>query len=547
MADILRRAADVLTRSGDDFFPAAVAELARILVADLVFIGEVVDSDQIRTIAVTRDGAAAENFTVPLSTSAFASLETEGTAVCTGKVREQFPEDRVLVAVAAEAMLAVRIIDANGAFLGVLAAVMARTLAPDEDSIALMQILAGRAGAELRQARSERELRGRDDHLRRVHQVEAVGRLAGGIAHDFNNLLMIMSGYAEILRERHGPSREVVELIAAAARATTLTRQLLAYGRRQVLHVERIALNGVVRQVHDLLAPVLGPGIRLETALDAELPDVDADRRQCEQMLVNLALNARDAMPGGGTLTLSTRVEQLTRPHRQMPPGTYVCLEVADTGTGMTEDVQAHIFEPFYTTKGARGSGLGLSSVYGVVKQSSGFIWCRSEPGCGTTFSIYLKPAATAALASDLEPARTSDAPAPTPARRPSVLVVDDEPSVRTWMARILRADGYEVTDTEDGRSALAMMRDAARRPGLVITDIAMPGVNGTRLAEDIERQWPATKLLFVSGFVNSAAVRAAGIVSRHAVLGKPFTPEQVLAAVRRVLNQPPPATSCVA
>jgi signal transduction histidine kinase/ActR/RegA family two-component response regulator len=555
MEDTLRRAADVLARSGEDFFPAAVSAVAHTLSAGLVFIGELIDEAEVRTLAVVRQGELAANFTFPLEASALSNLVTSAAVLCPAGARERFPGDRNLQAAAGESFLAVRVNDAAGTFVGVVAAAMSHPLHEDHDGMALLQIFAGRVGAELQRARSERVLKEREDHLRQVQQVEAIGRLAGGIAHDFNNLLMIMSGYAEVLRDRHGPSREVIELMAAAARATALTRQLLAYGRRQVLHVERLNLNDVVRRVDGMLAPVISPRVRLETSLDAELPAVDADRHQFEQMLVNLALNARDAMPEGGTLTLSTRIEAVTQPYHQMPAGSYVCLEVADTGVGMTEDVKSHIFEPFYTTKGARGSGLGLSSVYGVVKQSNGFIWCHSEPGTGTTFTIYLQPAASAgrgaeslwagapgpALPGSAEAAAHHLVAAPTDTRPCcGILVVEDEVSVRKWVSRILRAGGYDVTDVEDGASALEVMRDPEKRPSLVVTDIVMPGVNGTRLAEDIERQWPDTRLLFVSGFANSASVRATGVVARKPVLGKPFTPDQVLRAVRDALAQPP-------
>jgi two-component system cell cycle sensor histidine kinase/response regulator CckA len=550
MDDILHRAARVLTRSGDDFFPAAVTEVAQTLNADLVFIGELVDDGNIRTVAVHRHGAAADPFTSPLHGSAIESLLVEATSVCAAEACRRFPDDPQITSLGAQSVIAVRLTDARNAFIGVLAAAMAQPLERPDEGTALLQILAGRIGAELQRARSERELRASEDHLRQIQQVEAIGRLAGGIAHDFNNLLMIMTGYAEMLRERHGASREVVELIAAAQRASTLTRQLLAYGRRQVLQMERLDLNDVVRHVCGMLTPIISNGVRVEASLDPALPAVEADRAQFEQLLLNLALNARDAMPDGGTLRLATRVEHRAQAYRQMPAGTYVCLEVSDSGSGMTDDVRAHIFEPFFTTKGTQGSGLGLSSVYGIVKQSSGFIWCDSTPEVGTTFRIHLRPMARAAEAAR-SGSRSGGADSGLPlASRTTILVVDDELTVRRWVSRILRARGYEVIDVEDGASALEMMRRADTRPDLVVTDIVMPGVNGTRLAEDIERQWPATKLLFVSGFVSSASVRAASIVSRVPVLRKPFTPEQVIAAVRSALDEPPPAdaaSSCVA
>jgi signal transduction histidine kinase/ActR/RegA family two-component response regulator len=540
MDDSLDRLASALMRSGDDFFPAAVAEISAALGADLVFIGERIDDEQVRTVAVMKHGLAIEPFTFPLAGSATELLATQPACVCQARACDRFPGDAQITALAAQAVVAVRVTDAKEAFIGVIVAVLVRPLAHADGSTALLQMLAARVGAELQRARSERELAESEAHLRQIQQVDTIGQLAGGIAHDFNNLLMLMIGYAETLRERHGPSREMLELIAAANRATTLTRQLLAYGRRQVLQIERLNLNDLVGRAGEIVGPIMGPQVTVTTPLDPALPPVDADRTQIEQLLLNLALNARDAMPEGGTLTITTRVEQLTEPYRQMPAGRYVCLEVTDTGVGMTDEVKTHIFEPFFTTKGARASGLGLSSVYGVVKQSNGFIWCDSAPGAGTSFRIYLRPAdrgraVTIPIAPD---ANTPVLPAP----RPMILVVDDELAIRRWVSRILRARGYDVVDVEDAASALEVLRDPGRRPALAMLDIVMPGVNGTRLAEEIERQWPATRLLFVSGFVGSTSIRAAAIVSRVPILRKPFTPEQVIAAVRDALDEPPPA-----
>jgi CheY-like chemotaxis protein len=390
----------------------------------------------------------------------------------------------------------------------------------------------------MQRTRSERELRSREEHLLQVQRVDAVGRLAGGIAHDFNNLLMIIIGYGEILRDRSDSSPEVGELLTAANRAAKLTRQLLAFGRRQVLKTERVDLNRVVGQVQALLVPLLGAQVQLQTALERDLPPVEADPAQFEQVLVNLALNARDAMTEGGTLLLRTRTERRDQAYYQMPPGTYVCLSVSDTGMGMTPDVQAHIFEPFYTTKGSGGSGLGLSSVYGIVKQSGGFIWCSSEPGRGTTFTIYLRPArgGTAAAAESLaaaEPAHTGTE---------SVLVVDDDPGVRRLMSRLLTARGYDVSDRADAAAALVFL-EASPAVHLVVTDVVMPGMSGLRLAEEIEKRWPAVKVLLVTGYAEGDALGANRTVSRP-LLQKPFTPAALAAAVRNVLEGslgPPP------
>ena len=305
-----------------------------------------------------------------------------------------------------------------------------------------------------------------------MQRVEAIGWLAGNIAHDFNNLLMIVIGYGEILQDRAN-SQELSELLAAARRASTLTKQLLAFGRRQVMQVQRVDINRVVSQVQAMLARVMGPEVRLTTTLDASVPIVEVDPGQLEQVLVNLAMNARDAMPDGGSRPRRDGGpgRARARTSRCRPAATFAC-SVTDTGVGMPPDVLSQIFEPFFTTKGNRGTGLGLSSVYGIVKQSGGYIWCDSTPGQGTTFTIYLKPAAGAPEA---EAPGTRRQPERAPGGEERVLVVDDEPAVRRLLARILRSRGYDVFETEDAHSALAFMGSATRQMDLVVTDIVMP------------------------------------------------------------------------
>jgi CheY-like chemotaxis protein len=335
------------------------------------------------------------------------------------------------------------------------------------------------------------------------------------------------------MMQEQNASPEVSELLAAATRASTLTRQLLAFGRRQVMQVQRVDINRVVAQVQAMLAGAVGAQVRLSTSLEPSLPGVEIDPGQFEQVLVNLAINARDAMPEGGTLHIGTALVDLTRPYFQMPSGRYVRLSVTDTGTGMPQEVLAHIFEPFFTTKGARGTGLGLSSVYGIVKQSGGFIWCESSPGQGTTFTIYLRPAAGAEERAE-EPVREREV---TRGGDERVLVVDDEPGVRKLVARILRGRGYDVFETEDGPSALALLNSTDRQMDLVVTDLVMPKMSGTRLAEEIQRRWPLVKLLFVSGFARGDARNSGPTIANVPVLQKPFTPHQIEKTVRTLLD----------
>jgi len=535
----LRRAAVALTQTGADFLPAVVREISSSLGAALAFVGEFTSEGLIQTVAVSRGGRPEANFSFPSQDSPCAQLSANPDFHHADDVQRLFPRDALLASIAARGCVGVVLADTRQAPIGVIVAATTSPIEDPADAVSLLALFAGRVAAEMQGARTERELRQREEHLLQVQRVEAVGRLAGGIAHDFNNLLMIMIGYAEILRDREGASLEVTELLAAANRATKLTRQLLAFGRRQVLQTQRVDLNRVVTQVQTMLAPLIGANVRLQTSLAKRLPAVEADPGQFEQVLVNLALNARDAMPDGGTLRLETRAEQLQQPYYQMPAGDYVCLVVSDTGIGMSPDVQAHIFEPFFTTKGNAGTGLGLSSVYGIVKQSGGFIWCSSEPSRGTTFTIYLRPAEGAATAADPEPATQSDQ-----SGSERVLIVDDEPGVRRLMTRLLRVRGYAVHDAEDGPSALQFLEATDRPVDLVVTDVVMPGMSGIRLAEAIESRWPEMKLLFVTGYADRQTLGSIEATSRP-VLCKPFTPAVMAATVRAVLeSKAPPALS---
>ena len=528
--EVLRRAASVLTLTGEDFLPAVVREIADMLDADVAFVGELTGSDRLRAVASWRNGAPGDSVEYSLVGSPLERTGDRSMRSYYSCVRVHFPDDAALAALDADGYIALPLVGTRDDIIGAIVAVTRRPLNNEPGARSLLQLLAGRVAAELERARTGRELRKSEHHLLQVQRVEAIGWLAGNIAHDFNNLLMIVIGYGEILQDRAN-TQEISELLAAARRASTLTKRLLAFGRRQVMQVQRVDINRVVSQVQAMLARVIGPEVRLTTTLDASIPSVEVDPGQLEQVLVNLAMNARDAMPNGGTLQVETAVLDVTRPYFQMPSGRYVRLTVTDCGVGMAPEVLSQIFEPFFTTKGNRGTGLGLSSVYGIVKQSGGYIWCDSTPGQGTTFTIYLKPAAGTAAS------ETPHAPQERAAGgEERVLVVDDEPAVRRLLARILRSRGYDVFETEDAQSALAFLSSATRPMDLVVTDIVMPSMSGVRLAELIRAKWPSVKILFVSGFPAADALSASEIPSM-ALLGKPFTPDEIEAKVRELLD----------
>lgn len=379
------------------------------------------------------------------------------------------------------------------------------------------------------------KLEQRDLHLRQGQRLEAIGQLAGGIAHDFNNLLTVIVGCSALLEEHVRSSPEaagaLADLRAAADRAASLTRQLLAFGRRQFLQPRVLKLNDVVTQVQVMMRRVIGDEITLQVALDPELRLVRADPVQIEQVIVNLVLNARDAMPDGGVVRVTTRNRRVDEAEEGLAPGEYVELAVSDTGVGIDPAVQAHVFEPFFTTKGPRGTGLGLATVYGIVKQSGGTVRLESEVGKGTRFEVLLPEAADALPAS--EPAPAAAIPAGGSER---VLVVEDEATVRSLITSTLSRQGYAVSQACDGADALEVL-ERLGRIDLLITDVRMPRMNGLALLAEVQRRLPGVPALLISG--DSAPEVAAGADTAPPLfLQKPFTPAQLLQAAREALSR---------
>ncbi len=380
-----------------------------------------------------------------------------------------------------------------------------------------------------------------EEQLLQSQKMEAVGQLAGGVAHDFNNILTAIVGYSDLLAAELGDNaqqrEDIEEIRKAARRAAALTRQLLSFSRKQVLEPRIVDVNGVVLNLDKMLRSLMSENIELETQLAEDLDAARVDPNQLEQVIMNLAINARDAMPDGGTVTIETANatlgEDYAAKHVSVIPGVYVMLAVTDTGCGMTEATKARIFEPFFTTKPAgRGTGLGLSTVYGIVKQSGGNIWLYSEPNKGTTFKIYLP--AVDALPEDIGKA------APVEAERQgsgTVLVVEDDEQLRRLTHRALAAQGYEVLEADRGRSAL----DAARRHegpiDLLVTDLVMPDTNGPKLAETLRAARPGLRVLFMSGYPEGAIVHHGMLEAGVAYLAKPFTTEAITRKVREVLE----------
>jgi two-component system cell cycle sensor histidine kinase/response regulator CckA len=388
------------------------------------------------------------------------------------------------------------------------------------------------------------ERRALEAQLRQAMKMEAVGRLAGGVAHDFNNLLTVITGYTELLLESAGPketvSRERTEQIRGAAqRAASLTRQLLAFSRQQVLQPRKLNLNTVVSNLEKMLRRLIGEDIEVKTTLAENLDLVEVDPSQIEQVLMNLAVNARDAMPNGGVLTLETanvRLDEAYKAHHgYVVPGDYVRLTVSDTGVGMDAEVRARIFEPFFTTKEAgKGTGLGLSTVYGVVKQSGGYIEVYSEPGLGTSFKIHFPR-----VARSVEDTGRKAQAATHKRGSETILLVEDNDQLRDLAALVLTSQGYRVLPAAKIEEVEAICKRERGKIDLLLTDVVMPRISGTEIARLVSQRRPGIRILYMSGYTADTTVHHGVLEHGVAFLQKPFTPATLATKVREVLDQP--------
>jgi PAS domain S-box-containing protein len=402
--------------------------------------------------------------------------------------------------------------------------------------------IGGRRGrlTALRDVTQKRQL---EEQFRQAQKMEAVGRLAGGVAHDFNNLLTVITSCAELVlmdTEVSDPRQENLQEIRKASQAAAgLTRQLLAFSRQQVIEPKLITIEDVVATAEKMLQRLIGEDVELVAVLNEDPATVKIDPGQLEQVIMNLAVNARDAMPDGGKLTLETSSVELNeayaRTHWPATSGRFALLAVSDTGMGMTEQTRARIFEPFFTTKEVgKGTGLGLATVYGIVKQSGGFIWVYSEPGQGTTFKIYLPRVDEAPTASQQAMSATSLLGTET------ILLTEDAPALRATAHQILERYGYTVLDAPSSTAALTLARARSGPIHLLLTDVVMPGMSGRELAERFIAKRPGVKVLYMSGYTDDAVVRHGVLRPGIAYLQKPFTPDTLARKVREVLDSAP-------
>jgi two-component system cell cycle sensor histidine kinase/response regulator CckA len=389
----------------------------------------------------------------------------------------------------------------------------------------------------------ETERRKTEEQLRQAQKMEAVGQLAGGIAHDFNNVLSIINGYSEILLSNPGieeaTQRRIREILKAGQRAAALTRQLLAFSRKQILQPKVLGLNLVLEDLDKMLRRLIGDDIEIRTVLDPDLGPVKADPSQMEQVILNFCINARDAMPEGGRITIETANVELDEmqaaEHFPMKPGRYIRMAVSDTGTGMDQETLSHVFEPFFTTKGPEnGTGLGLATVYGIVRQSGGHVWAHSEPGRGATFSVYLPTAAEEA-----EPREQEVKPPEIARGSETILLVEDVDPLRVMLRELLERSGYTVLEAEDGERAIQVAEEYAGNIALLLTDVSLPKIQGPAVATSLMLRRSGMKVLYISGYTDNAIVHS-GVLKRDAAfLQKPFTVKELTRKLREILDTP--------
>jgi two-component system, cell cycle sensor histidine kinase and response regulator CckA len=526
--------------TGQAYFRGVVDFMSQRLGADLSLVGALTpDGKGVQTVAVSRDGAPAPDFVYALEGTPCARVVGHQPCQFPDRVSELFPDDVGLARIGARAYVGTPLFAADGRSLGIVVAAFRAPLTDGGRAGSILQIFAARAAAELERRQGDEHRARLEAQLVHAQRLESVGRLAGGIAHDFNNLLAPILAYSEMAAEsapEEGALREdLTQISLAAGRASDLTRQLLAFSRRQRLNMGRLDLNEVIQGFGRMLRTVLRDDVLLDLRLPPGLPCVNADQGQIEQVIMNLVLNAQDAMPAGGRLTVRTFLhvqEPGDELHPDLPPGAFVCMEVSDTGTGMDANTLAHLFEPFFTTKGPNeGTGLGLATAYGIMQQHGGGITVESAPGAGARFKVFV-PTCADAEAEHVEAATTVG-------RRSGserILVVEDEAVVRRLVVTVLKRHGYDVLEAADPLDALELARDPAETLDLLVTDVVMPEMDGVELHRRIEQVRPDLPVLFLSGYAHDV-VASKGVTAMN-LLAKPFSLRELTDRVREVLER---------
>lgn len=540
---ILNIAQGIAVGSGKQFFRSLVGQIAHTMQADMVFVAELDPSAEecVHTIAVFENGKIAPNFTYSLENTPCRNVVGKQTCVYPRKVAELFPQDNGLVVKGIEGYIGSPLFTSAGEALGIMVVLFRQPIDNPSLDDSIFQIFATRAAAELERMRSENALRESEERWRQSQKMEAIGQLAGGIAHDFNNILTVIISYSDLLLHSHPDPRDrvhrqVKQIKEAGDRAAAVTHQLLAFSRRQVLEPKLINLNTAVTHMIAMLTHLIGEEFILTTRLADDLWLTKADAGQFEQVIMNLVINARDAMPTGGEVTIETMNVSVEENEIHGLPeqvvGKFIRLTVSDTGIGMSEQTQARIFEPFFTTKElSRGTGLGLAMVHGIVTQSGGYILVDSCVGRGTCFQIFLPKANE-----DIEVSLKENETVPAVAHQETILLVEDEASVRFLAFEILTQYGYHVL-TALGEEALDVCEAYDGRIHLLLTDVVMPGISGPELAAVIMKQRSDLRVLFMTGYTDDVMLLHGVETDEIALLQKPFTPSSLVQKVRQVLD----------
>ena len=528
-----------LTGDPIDIFQSIAVMIGELLDVPVVNISEIRDGKLVFLSTYDHGKVAPYAGTCSLNNMPCATVEETKDLRVYQNVTELFPEAVFLKQFNAFTYCGFPALDADGKVVAVICLLDDQPHNFSEEDKYLMKILAQRIGAEIERQKIFNDRKKLETQLLQATKMEAIGRFAGGIAHDFNNLLSVIVGYTEMLLMDLPAADPVAERIsivrAAGEKAAELTQQLLAFSRRQVLELRVVSMNSVIKNMSKMLTRIIGEDIVLELHTLASAGTVLADSGQLEQVVMNLAVNARDAMPDGGSLILETADVELDEgyaiSHEAVIPGRYVMLAVSDNGTGMSKDVQERIFEPFFTTKTAGiGSGLGLAMIYGIVKQHHGYIYVYSEPGKGTTFKIYLPAVQKDVIEADRKKVPLLNG-------NETILVVDDDPFIRKLTVDMLTPLGYSLLQADNGANALKTSDAFEGAIDILITDVIMPGMNGKELADAFLLKRPKAKVIFMSGYTTDAIAHRGIIEKETAFIQKPLTLYKLAGKLREVLD----------
>ncbi len=535
-------------RAGEDFFRVLARYMGETLGADFVCIDTLEDENlSAKTLAVWFNGKFEDNLSYALKDTPCGDVV--GKTICSFPegVQHLFPKDDVLQQMNAEGYMGTTLRDFKGESIGLIALIWRKPLSSMSPPLAeqILKMASVRAAGELERRQIEEECRKMEDQLRQAQKMEAVGQLAGGVAHDFNNLLYVITGYADMMLEDMPPNsvlhNNMKEILQAAQRATTLVRQLLLFSRREAMLMKVLNLNDLISELIKMLRRVIGEHVTLEFLPGNDLVESYADPGQIEQVLMNLCVNARDAMPGGGRIVIETQNISLDaddcRHNTWAKQGDYVLLTVSDTGSGIPQDIQNHIFEPFFTTKGVgKGTGLGLAAVYGIIRSHQGIIRLHSEPGQGAVFEIYLPTAqGRSSDAADMEESEKR-----LTGGNETILIAEDEESVRNMIAHILKKVGYRVLTAKDGDEAISLFETHSSEIDLAILDVIMPKIGGQKVYERI-RSSSDMPVIFSSGYSRGALNFQVFPNEQFDILQKPVSPTALLRKIREVLPLPRP------